>query len=149
MEVLFIVVFLIVLSAIIQEINKHRKCQICEMHMNSRSKQYTVKINGKKRIVCSKCNSRIASQIHKEKFNEYFNLNSRSINNKNQTNRHISTTTKNAVWKRDQGECVQCGSNEKLEFDHIIPVSKGGSNTARNIQLLCENCNRKKYNKIQ
>lgn len=48
------------------------------------------------------------------------------------------------VWKRDDGRCVQCGSQENLEFDHIIPVSKGGSNTARNIQLLCESCNRSK-----
>jgi len=36
------------------------------------------------------------------------------------------------------------GSNERLEFDHIIPVSKGGSNTARNIELRCEACNRRK-----
>ena len=52
------------------------------------------------------------------------------------------------VWNRDGGKCVKCGSQENLEFDHIIPVSKGGSNTARNIQLLCEACNRKKSNSI-
>jgi len=48
------------------------------------------------------------------------------------------------VWQRDQGKCIKCGSKEKLEFDHVIPVSKGGSNTERNIQLLCEQCNRTK-----
>ena len=53
-----------------------------------------------------------------------------------------------AVWRSDEGKCVQCDSNERLEYDHIIPVSKGGSNTVRNIQLLCEPCNRKKSDSI-
>jgi hypothetical protein len=49
-----------------------------------------------------------------------------------------------AVWRRDEGKCVRCGSRENLEYDHIIPISKGGSNTVRNIELLCERCNREK-----
>ena len=53
-----------------------------------------------------------------------------------------------AVWRRDGGKCIECGSKKNLEYDHIIPVSKGGSNTVRNIQLLCESCNRQKKDKI-
>jgi 5-methylcytosine-specific restriction endonuclease McrA len=56
----------------------------------------------------------------------------------------ISDEVKIYVWLRDGGKCVKCGSQMNLEYDHIIPISKGGSNTARNIQLLCEECNRKK-----
>jgi hypothetical protein len=48
------------------------------------------------------------------------------------------------VWQRDQGRCVSCGSIRNLEFDHVIPIAKGGSNTARNLQILCEACNRAK-----
>lgn len=54
-----------------------------------------------------------------------------------------------AVWRRDGGKCSRCGSRNKLEFDHIIPVSLGGSNTARNVELLCEPCNREKSNNIR
>jgi hypothetical protein len=63
-------------------------------------------------------------------------------------NRHIPEEVKEYVWRRDDGKCVKCGSQEKLEFDHIIPFSKGGSNTARNVQLLCEYCNRSKRDTI-
>jgi len=52
------------------------------------------------------------------------------------------------VWRRDEGKCVKCGSQERLEYDHIIPVSLGGSCTERNIQLLCEPCNRQKSDSI-
>lgn len=52
------------------------------------------------------------------------------------------------VWNRDGGKCVKCGSQEKIEFDHIIPFSRGGSNTYRNLQILCEKCNREKSNNI-
>ncbi len=60
----------------------------------------------------------------------------------------IPQDVRDAVWRRDGGKCVQCGSNKRLEFDHIIPIAKGGSNTYRNIQLLCEECNRTKSDKI-
>src|SRR5271157_134361 len=56
----------------------------------------------------------------------------------------IPDDVKMYVWQRDGGRCVKCRSQEKLEYDHIIPIALGGSNTARNIQLLCEKCNRLK-----
>jgi len=54
-----------------------------------------------------------------------------------------------AVWRRDEGQCAKCRNRERLEYDHIIPVSKGGGNTVRNIELLCEQCNRSKSNHIE
>lgn|GEM_PF-2861523 len=68
--------------------------------------------------------------------------------NDKQTTQHrepIPKAVQTEVWRRDEGKCTNCGSNENLEFDHIIPLARGGSNTARNIQLLCEKCNRAKH----
>jgi 5-methylcytosine-specific restriction endonuclease McrA len=60
----------------------------------------------------------------------------------------IPERVRHEVWRRDRGTCVQCGSRARLEFDHIIPVSRGGSNTTRNIELRCEPCNRGKGTRI-
>ncbi len=58
-----------------------------------------------------------------------------------QERRLVSKETRNAVWIRDGGRCVECGCSDYIEFDHIIPVAKGGANTVNNIQLLCRRCN--------
>ena len=65
-----------------------------------------------------------------------------------QPRERLSPELRRAVWTRDQGRCARCGNRERLEFDHIIPVSRGGSNTERNIELLCEVCNRAKSDSI-
>lgn len=62
--------------------------------------------------------------------------------------RYISNKVRGEVWARDEGACVECGSNVDLHFDHIVPWSKGGGNHAENIQLLCQSCNLKKNNRI-
>lgn len=66
-----------------------------------------------------------------------------------ENSRYICSKVKREVWRRDCGRCINCGSRKNLEYDHIIPFSKGGSNTVRNVQLLCEKCNRKKNSNIE
>jgi hypothetical protein len=37
----------------------------------------------------------------------------------------IPSSVRHAVWHRDGGKCVQCVADRELQFDHIIPVSRG------------------------
>lgn len=63
--------------------------------------------------------------------------------------RLIPSVLKLEVWRRDNGQCVVCGSKDNLHFDHIIPASKGGSSLlAANVQLLCARHNLEKRDKI-
>ena len=57
------------------------------------------------------------------------------------TREPIPEAVRSEVWRRDNGCCVKCESREQLEFDHIIPVSRGGATSVRNLQLLCKQCN--------
>ena len=63
--------------------------------------------------------------------------------------RVIPTAVKVEVWRRDRGQCVVCGSNKNLHFDHDVPFSKGGSSiTSANVRLLCAKHNLSKGAKI-
>ena len=62
--------------------------------------------------------------------------------------RHIPQDVRHQVWQRDRAKCVECGSDQYLEFDHVIPHSRGGANTLNNVQLLCRRCNGQKSNRI-
>jgi hypothetical protein len=65
-------------------------------------------------------------------------------------NRLIPTEVKVAVWKRDHGKCVLCGSQKNLHYDHDLPYSKGGSSiTVANVRLLCATHNLRKSAKIE
>jgi tellurite resistance protein len=65
-----------------------------------------------------------------------------------QTRRRISREIRQRVWQRYGGRCAECSADTYLEFDHIIPVAKGGGNSETNVQLLCRKCNLAKSDNI-
>ena len=77
--------------------------------------------------------------------------------------RYIPKSLKREVDKRDRRMCQAnwrldptldkisgqtCDSNEHLQYDHIIPYSRGGLTTLNNLQLLCRKHNLKKSDKM-
>lgn len=65
---------------------------------------------------------------------------------------HISAFTesqKRRIYEYQKGICNMClklFAYEKMQGDHITPWSKGGKTVGDNLQMLCEECNRKKMN---
>lgn len=55
----------------------------------------------------------------------------------------------NRLMKQQKGKCVVCKGDitELYHVDHIMPLSLGGSNEPKNLQLLCPTCNLTKWNK--
>jgi hypothetical protein len=60
----------------------------------------------------------------------------------------IAGELRRAVFERDGGRCVECGSNFDLQYDHVLPVALGGATTVENLQLLCADCNRRKSDSL-
>lgn len=45
------------------------------------------------------------------------------------------------IFKRDDFKCLYCGSRDNLTLDHVIPRSRGGSNSWTNLATCCNRCN--------
>ena len=58
--------------------------------------------------------------------------------------KNIPKAIREAVFKRDNYRCVNCGSTKNLEVDHKVPLANGGTNEMANLQTHCRDCNRRK-----
>jgi hypothetical protein len=59
--------------------------------------------------------------------------------------RHIPAHIRRDVLS--SGPCVKCKATQNLTVDHIVPVSKGGSDQRSNLQPMCSFCNISKSNR--
>lgn len=94
--------------------------------------------------------ARNPNSLLEEKLSTVIRLHSQQLTRKVEgtIDRHIPRDVRQRVWQTYGGMCVECGATEYLEFDHIVPVARGGSNAEQNIQLLCRKCNLTKSDKI-
>jgi len=53
-----------------------------------------------------------------------------------------------ALLERDGNSCSYCKNKGMLEVDHVLPLSKGGTDDIHNLQLLCKKCNLDKSDKF-
>jgi len=68
-----------------------------------------------------------------------------------QQREQLSASTRVDVLNRDGRRCRMCGRTSavvELHVDHIVPVSRGGTNDMSNLQALCRDCNLGKSNRF-
>jgi len=141
--------------------NNHKKWDTTHRKQNNeRAKKYREK--HKKQIASYGKNYR---KIHKNYFQQYEKKRKKLLHRINQRRYHgacrrirkINAEGSHTIgeWellkKQYNYTCPSCGRKEpniKLSEDHIIPLSKGGSDNIENMQPLCKNCNCKKHTKI-
>lgn len=51
------------------------------------------------------------------------------------------------LFEKYKYKCNLCNKEKNLIIDHIVPLSKGGTNDFKNLQILCQECNQKKGKK--
>jgi hypothetical protein len=62
------------------------------------------------------------------------------------TRKAITESLRSQILERDGRKCCQCGSEENIQIDHILPFSIGGTTEESNLQCLCKACNSRKRN---
>ncbi|HAQ02974.1 TPA: hypothetical protein DCQ22_03735 [Candidatus Nomurabacteria bacterium] len=107
----------------------------------------------------------IRHKMWRDKNREYVNSRNRKYTKTNKEQRRLNDEKRRAakngcenkltksewleILSKHEYKCAKCGTQERISLDHIIPLSKGGTHSADNVQPLCISCNCKKYNKIE
>ena len=129
---------------------RHEECNFClhEIHDSEPRILY------KDKLICSTCYIDLISKIYEMAgmgdgglINYAFNhCITTSTNRRNRNSLKANKTLFNKLLHKYNFKCVHCDEKEvkKLTIDHIKPVSKGGSDSFINLQILCKSCNSRK-----
>ena len=61
------------------------------------------------------------------------------------TQGHFTAAEWRDLCAQHGNRCLRCGAEGSLSVDHVVPISRGGTNTIDNIQPLCLPCNLHKH----
>jgi 5-methylcytosine-specific restriction endonuclease McrA len=95
---------------------------------------------------CAWCGSAFYGAWHAKFCSDRCRVKSHRVASGQQQARSISLKTRFNVFSRDDYRCQMCGRNADehkvvLHIDHMLPVSRGGSDDISNLITLCSDCN--------
>lgn len=112
-----------------KKVFKKKSCGICNKLFSPKSMAHKYCSDLCRTKQSRKRNEELRNQIYAGKGKTYYRLRMRF-----------------EIFKRDNFTCQYCGRNVKedgvkLQGDHIVPISKGGSYEIKNLITSCEDCN--------
>lgn len=145
------------LANLIQSISKNKSKIDASLKPCKNCNQPVGYSSGKDKIFCSiKC--QITYKKNKPEYKEYDRSRSslRRARRRGSKNEHFNHRQ---IFERDKWKCRMCGVKTPAslrgtyepnapELDHIMPLSKGGTHSIDNAQLLCRQCNQWKSDKV-
>jgi HNH endonuclease len=114
--------------------------EIARVHVNL-SKETLEKIEKVKNLTKENDLDKIISLLADTYINHKIEVKRETKNIPAKNSRYIPRKIKETIYKRADGQCENCGSTHHLEFHHITPFAKGGTNDVSNIKIFCKNCN--------
>ena len=92
-------------------------------------------------------------EMHKQYLNNWRARNPEKVSDQNHRRRSrknfngVFTISKKFLKNLYASTCLNCGSNQNITADHVIPISRGGRHSEGNLIPLCQSCNSKKGSK--
>lgn len=134
-----------------------KKCCIkCKVTKDIKDFHFSSNCLDNKINTCKQC---VKIKSKKRRVLNYLKYRVQSINRDNKNCKNFTSITEDDVLKLHESqnkECIYCKSeidlnsdNPPYEFDHILPVSRGGSHSIDNLQILCKFCNQGKSDSLE
>lgn len=131
------------------------KVQINELEKSHKRKSVEVNKSDKKdrirevNVAKGICEIQESKQIKENRNMGYSDNNDRSLPQRRLKRKALSQAIKNQVQQKAHGQCQyisplngqRCASKHFLEFEHIVPISKGGANSLDNLRMYCRSHN--------
>ena len=145
-------VFSDIVQGTLPYLNVIKSYEFCQSKFHQRDKFgelcFVWDVDRTSRPVCNSCKEK--EQIEKE---ENERKQQEIIDSVDYQRQLMTAKLRQKILKRDNYTCQNPNCNHYdesgagLHIDHILPVSRGGKTKVKNLQVLCEKCNRDKFTK--
>ena len=120
----------------------HRTCYKCQRFLTNEN--FTLRSDGSYFSACKECNKYGFAQTRRARMHK-----SGGIIDQKEFQKKLALYDACPMCERKWEDIpLPKGKKSAVAMDHIMPISKGGTNTIDNVQPLCYSCNSKKGDKI-